>query len=363
MAAPAFVKKVVKTCLRIGKSDRVAVFAWRHMVDLAEAFAMECKRNGAHTLVEFLSDDMWYDVVTELPLDFLETPDPFSLALAEVATATIFFSGPANPEKMTRVPAERWMALSRADRPYYDRILKRKIRSAEITLGLVTPERARTYGFNYQDWDRNVRDATDVEYERIQQLGRKFADVLEKSREVEITNPDGTCLCFSLEGRRAHVHDGVIDEEDVKEGAIFASFPDGTVTVAPTEESASGKLVSNIPYPQVGSLIEGVSLSFDDGKLVSFTGGKNIEILKSMWERATGDKDKLGKLVLGLNPRAAIGFTYNHIVLGTVTIGIGLNKELEGRNESDWALPITLKNPTMKLDGKMIIEQGKLRSL
>ena len=264
---------------------------------------------------------------------------------------------------MIGVPAERWMALSRADKPYYDRIFKRKIRSAEITLGHVTPQRAKTYGFNYQEWDKNVREATDVKYEKMRQLGHKFADILEKSREVEITNPDGTNLYFALDGRKAHVQDGVIDEEDVKMGAIFASFPDGTVIVSPNEESAKGKLVSNIPYPQAGLLIEGISLDFDDGKLVSFTGGKNIKILKNMWERATGDKDKLGSLALGLNPKAAIGFTYNQVVLGTVTIGIGLNKELEGKNESDWGLPITLKNPTLKLDGKTIIKQGKPTSL
>jgi leucyl aminopeptidase (aminopeptidase T) len=360
MAAPTFVKKVIRTCLRIGKNDRVTIYSWNHTIGLAEAFAIECKRSGAHALVELLSDDMWYDAVTDLPLDFVETPDPFSLALADVSTANIFFSGPENPERMKGVPAERWMALYRADRPYYEKIVKRKVRTAVLALGLVTPSRALTYGFDYKAWDKNVREATDVEYESMQQLGQKLARILEKSREVEITNPDGTDLSFSLEGRKAHVRDGVIDDGDIEMGATFSTIPDGSVLVAPTEASAHGLLKSNTPIPQVGLLVESLSLNFDNGRLSSFSGGKNSEALRSMYEKATGDKDSIGWLEFGLNPEASIGFTHNNIVLGTVTIGTGINKELGGRNESDWGLPVTLESSTVKLDHKTIIKKGKL---
>jgi leucyl aminopeptidase (aminopeptidase T) len=360
MAAPVFVKKIVASCLRIRANDRVTIYSWRHTVDLAEALAMECKRSGAHSIVELVSDDMFYDTVTNLPLDFVEAPNPFSLALADVATANIFFSGPENPERMKGIPAEKWMALSRADRPYYEKIVKRKVRTVELALGLVTRQRALTYGFNYQAWDKNVREATDLEYESMQQLGQKLARILEESREVEITNPDGTNLSFALDGRKAHVKDGVIDDEDIETGATFSKLPEGSVLVAPTETSAQGLLKSSTPFPNVGLVVESLSLSFGDGRLSSLSGGRNSEALRSMYEKATGDKDRIGWLEIGLNPKASVGFTYNNIVLGTVTVGIGLNKELGGRNDSDWALPVVLENSTVKLDRKTVLKQGKL---
>lgn len=49
MSQLGFVRSVVRTCLRIGKNDRVSIFVWRHMLDLAEAFALECRRAGAKT--------------------------------------------------------------------------------------------------------------------------------------------------------------------------------------------------------------------------------------------------------------------------------------------------------------------------
>lgn len=360
MVVPTFVKRVVRTCLSIGKDDKVAIFAWRHMLDLAEAFAMECKRTGAHALIELSSDDMWYDTVTNLPLDYLETPDPFDLALAGVATAAIFIAGPENPERQKGVPPERWMALARAERPYYDRILKRKVRMAKVLLGYVTPQRAKTYGFDYQAWEKNVRESTDVEYEKMQKLGRKLADTLEKSHEVKITNPDGSDVGFNLEDRKAHVYDGIIDDKDIEMGAIFAELPDGTVAVAPSETSANGIVTSSIPFPAAGRVIESISLRFENGKVGSLVGGNNIEVTKGQWEKATGDKDRIGWLTLGLNPKASLGFLNNPIVLGTASIGIGENKELGGKNDSDWNLSVTLVKPTVKLDGKAIIKQGRL---
>ncbi len=360
MVVPKSVKRVVRTCLGIGKDDKVAIFAWRHMLDLAEAFAMECKKAGAHAIIKLSSDSMWYDVVNNLPINYLETPDPFNLALAGVATAIILITGPENPERQKEVPAERWMALTRADRPYYERILERKVRMAKIMLGYVTPQRGKTYGLDYRAWEKNVKQSIDVDYEQMQKLGRKLANTLRNSREVKVTNPDGTDLSFTLEDRKAHVYDGVIDDEDIEMGAIFAELPAGTVVVAPNETSANGDVVSNIPFPQTGRVIEGVSLGFENGVVNSFGGGKNIEVIKNLYEKASGDKSRIGWLALGLNPRAEIGFLNNPIVLGTVSIGMGDNKELGGQNDSDWNLSVTLVKPTLKLDGKTIIKQGRL---
>lgn len=360
MSAPTFIKRVVRTCLGIGKDDKVVIFTWRHMLDLAEAFSMECKRAGAHTLVEFSSDDMWYESVTALPLDYLEAPDPLDLALAGIATAIIIISGPENPEGQKLVQAERWNALSRSERLHYERILERKVRMVKIMLGYVTPQRAKTYGFDYLTWKRSVMESTDVEYQEMQKLGKKLASLIEKSREVNITNPDGTDLSFTLKDRKAHVYDGIIDDQDIEMGAIFAQLPGGRVAVAPNEASANGGLTSNIPFPQVGRVIEGISLDFENGKVKSFAGGKNIEVTQGQWEKATGDKDMIGTFVLGLNPKAELGYLDNSIVLGTASIGIGDNKELGGNNESNWNLSVTLAKPTVQLDGRAIIRQGKL---
>jgi leucyl aminopeptidase (aminopeptidase T) len=360
MTAPPFVERVIKNCLRINKDDRVCIFTWRHTIDLAEALAIECEKLGAQVGIDLTTDDLWYDHVFNSQIDALETPNSFELALDGVATATIFIAGPENPARLKKGSAERWIAYSRAGRQSYQRLLERKVRIAGISLGQVTPQRAKTYGFDYREWRKNVEDAIDVEYEKMRELGEKVSDILQKSHEVKITNPDGTNLSFSLGGRKAYVNDGVIDDEDIKIGSNYASLPGGTVEIAATETSANGVLSSKCPYANSGALIKGIILRFEKGKLVSFEGDKSIDLLRGVWKKATGDKDKIGWLSIGLNPKARTGFINNQIVLGTATIGIGSNKGLDGENETDYASEVTVVEPTVKFDNTTIIKQGKL---
>jgi hypothetical protein len=92
---------------------------------------------------------------------------------------------------------------------------------------------------------------------------------------------------------------------------------------------------------------------------VSCCKGKNIEGLKARWEKAKGDKDQVGLLMIGLNPKARTGFLYNQIALGTVTIGVGDNRELGGKLESNFGFHCTVTEPTVELDGRPIIRHGK----
>jgi leucyl aminopeptidase (aminopeptidase T) len=360
MSMPNFVKSVVRTCLRIGKDDRVVISGWHHMLDLAEAFTIECRRAGAKTLTELTSDRIFYDTVLNSSLGYLRSGNPFDLALAETATANIFIPGPEDPGTLKEISPERLSSMSHGDRPFYDKFVENKIRTAQVMLGYVTHQRAKTYRFDYNSWKENVNSAIDVKYEEMQKLGKKFAKRLEKAHQAHITTESGTDLTLRLEGRRVHVNDGVIDEEDLENGAVFASLPSGAVQVAPTETSAQGIFASNVAEPMHGVLVHKATWHFKDGQLVSFKGGKNVDTEIALWKGDTGDKDRIGWITLGLNPRAKTGFTYNEIALGTVTVGIGDNRELDGKNESDYGCRFTVTEPTLILDGKPIIKRGKL---
>jgi leucyl aminopeptidase (aminopeptidase T) len=329
------------------------------MLDLAEAFALECRRTGANTHIEVGTDELYYQTALDLPLEYLGETDPFSLALLDVATANIFIQGPEDPERLKQITPERMGAMVEADKPYYDKFLEKKIRSAQITLGYVTHQRARTYGFNYDEWKENIHAAMDVRYKDMRDLGKKIADMLEKATEAHVTTARGTDLTLALEGREARVYDGVIDDDDIKKGAVFAALPAGYVAVAPKERSASGPYISDVPEANAGVLVQDVAWIFKDGRLKSFSGGKNIEGIKTMWKKAKGDKDQAGSLMIGLNPKARKGFLYNQIVLGTVTLGVGDNREIGGKIESNFECHCTVAEPTVELDGKPVIKHGK----
>jgi leucyl aminopeptidase (aminopeptidase T) len=357
--SPEFAKSVVKTCLRVKKADKVTISTWQHTLDLAEALAIECRREGAFTETTLSTDEVFYDTLLNRPLENLRTTDPFGLALLDIATARIIIDGPENPERMKTVPTERWDAIFKAGKPFTDKYIQKKTPSIDIQLGLVTPQRAKTYGFNYNDWKASVDAALEVEYEEMSRMGKKIRSLLEEAREVDVSAGLKTRLTFRLEDRPVRLYDGVIDEEDIAKGLTFASLPAGSVSVSPNETSANGTFVSDIPQPQYGKLIHDISWSFKDGKLTAFNGGRNVEAVKATWEKATGDKEKIASFTLGINPKAKTGFLDNSIVLGTATIGIGENRVLGGKNNSSWGFGITTTRPTVKLDGKIILKDGK----
>jgi leucyl aminopeptidase (aminopeptidase T) len=247
-----------------------------------------------------------------------------------------------------------------AEKPFYDKFLERKIRTAQIGLGYVTPQRAKTYGFDYEAWKQDVNDALDVKYEDMRDLGNKIGEMLEKAAKAHITSANGTDLTIELEGRTARVDDGVVDEEDIEKGAVFTMLPAGHVAVVPKERGASGKYVSDVPEPRSGVSVRDATLSFKNGRLESFRCAKNCKVIEEMWKTAKGDKDQVGALMMGLNPKKKLGFMSNQIVLGTVTVSLGDNRDIGGKLDSDFMFNCTLARPTVELDGKTIIKQGKL---
>lgn len=360
MANTGFIRSVVDKCLRIGEEDRVAIFTWRHTLDLAEAFALECRRIGAKTILEVETDNLYYHTMLDLPLKYLRKPNPFSLGLLDVATANIFISGPEDPERLKKITPERMSAIVDGDKAYSNKFLDKKIRSANVYLGYVTPQRAKTYGFDLEKWSANVTAAIDVDYSLMREKGKKVAERLEKASVAHVTGDNGTDLTISLDGGTAHIDDGVVDDDDMRSGATFTMIPAGCVAITPKERSANGTFASNIPEADSGLLIHGITWRFKNGRLTSFTGGKNIQAISRRCEIARGDRDQASWLMIGLNPNAQGGYLHNNIVFGGVTLGIGDNRELGGKIESDFAAKCTLLNSTLELDGKCMIKNGKL---
>jgi leucyl aminopeptidase (aminopeptidase T) len=200
----------------------------------------------------------------------------------------------------------------------------------------------------------------DVDYIHMQESGKKIAKMLENASLIHVTADNGTDLTLELgNGTAAHVDDGVVDDDDVSRGNVFTALPAGTVAIPPKERSAKGVFISDIPEADSGLLIHGITWKFKNGRLASFTGGKNFEAIKKRWDIATGDRDQASWFMVGLNPRAQGGYLHNSIVLGSVTLGIGDNRELGGKMESDFGSHGTILRPSVELDGRLLIKNGK----
>lgn len=351
---------IVNECLRIEEDDVFLIHTYPHTIELANAIARQVNKNRADFVVVLETDEIMYSNLMDRSVEHLRKTPRISMSLANTVTAEIYLGGPVNPAPMKRVPREKWAATFEGEKPIVDRVRERKVRQAFLALGQVTKERAKTYGFNYAAWKKAITSAMTVKHERMRSFGMRLREKLMRGKQLRIIAPNGTDLRFEIDERRpVIVYDGIIDEEDIAAGGTFVTLPSGSVALAPNETSASGEIVFDVPTPQFGVLVKGLSWRFKDGRVVDYDAAKNLEAVKPVWERATGDKDRIGTFGLGINPRAKFGFLNNAIVNGGVSVSIGSNKDLGGVNDTSYFFEGTLSNATVEADGATLLSQGK----
>ncbi len=357
----ALARGIVRESLRPKEYEPVVITTYPHTVELAEQVNLECQKLGADPFIVLDTDKVFYGQFRNLSEENLRKVSAHCIGIAEYARSYVWLGGPRDPAPMARVPREKFAAMFDGEQAHSDKNREKKPKNVNVALGMVTRERAKTYGFNYAAWKKSIEDGIAVNYGKIQAAGARAAALMGQATDVRVTADNGTDLRFRLAGEPRHpdVDDGVISDEDLAAGNTDASLPAGVAWVAPVEESAHGTFVCDVGIPQVGRVIEGLAWTFQDGRAVEFTAKRNLVAAQTNWEAATGDKDRFSILGLGLNPRTKPGFLQSTMVAGAVTVGIGENRDAGGKNASTYGFSGTLVAGTVEMGGRTVIDRGK----
>ncbi len=108
-------------------------------------------------------------------------------------------------------------------------------------------------------------------------------------------------------------------------------------------------------------MIRNLRWKFEAGQLVDYDADKNVKAFADYYEASKGDKDRIGWISVGLNPRATyLGGFLDSIVSGAVSIGVGANDELGGTNKGLFGWGATLPHATLEADDMTIVTDGTL---
>ncbi|MFQ5918876.1 MAG: aminopeptidase [Thermoplasmata archaeon] len=359
--AQRLAEQVVKKTLALREGEEYYIFTWQHTIPFADALFVEASKAGAHAHVELITDESYRRYLSEVPEEFIRQPSPLSLKAYDSLDAMTYLGGPEDPAIFDDMPPEKMSAMSEAEKPLTDKSLERKIRGAGIDVGQVTPQRAEKYGVDFEAWSASVNEALESDLGEISKRGNDLVSRLESATEARVTAKNGTDLRFEVGGRKALLADGIVDAQDIKKGALFANLPAGEVSIAPRETTANGLVVFD-RLALWGKVLTNVQWEFHDGRIKGYAVGANQDIWDRFYGSATGDKDRIGSLSLGLNPRGRpldINLT-DHFLAGSVGIGIGANEYLGGANESTFEWSGNILGATVELDGTEIVANGKL---
>lgn len=353
-------QNAVKNCLRIRADDNVTIFCYPHTLPLAEDLAVECFKAGADALLNLYTDRYYSAYMKHLSVERLRQPSVFCRGLSETSTANFWVGAQYDPSSYRKIPADKMAANDAAETEAHRPMRDRKVRSLSLAIAQVTRPRAKTYGYNFAAWERMVRAASAVPGQTLTTSGRRLAAVLGTGDTLHVRAPGGTDITVRLRGHRPIVYDGVVDDEDLAAGAFDASIPAGAVTVIPDETSAEGVVTADVPQAWAGRTVRKIRWAFRDGHIATFDGDAAALALRKQYDLSEGDKDRIAAISIGLNPKAQLGFLQNGIVRGAVTVAVGGNEYLGGKNLSPFGFEGTVRDATVEVDGKPLIRDGKL---
>jgi aminopeptidase len=349
---------VLSSTLGIQQGDNVIVEAWDHGLPIADAFIYQLRELGAHPMLLFEHEDVFWKSAESLPQEKLGKMGEHEWAAIEKAKGYVFIPGPADIRKIWKSPSKFGAATS-YNEEWYERAKRYRLKAARIALGYATQHRARAYKLSLPAWQRMLLDASTVDPSLLKDKMTKLAPMLQ-SGQAKITAQNGTNLTLRLAGREAYAEDGIVDEADLEHGRNVANIPGGNLLVCPEETYAEGNVVFDRPTAYMGKWVGGVRFEFKNGQLTNYRAQLNADHLKASYEKATGEKNRIAALGVGVNPKARTGFLQDSIALGNVTVAIGGNDDLGGTNKTNFYFPGTLTKATLTVDDNPIVKNGKL---
>lgn len=202
-----------------------------------------------------------------------------------------------------------------------------------------------------------TRGPMTADYWKIKEVSERLAEKFSRAREAELTSPKGTSLTFKL-GRQGIADTGILHGK-----GAFGNLPAGEAFTAPLEDETEGVAVVDGSVAGVGLLSTPIRLEIRRGKVEKIEGGVEARRLEMLLRGADQGAWRIAELGIGTNPQARVvgNVLEDEKAMGTAHIALGNNLFIGGKIESKVHLDAVILNPTVKLDGEAVIENGELK--
>lgn len=198
-----------------------------------------------------------------------------------------------------------------------------------------------------------------ADFAGIEPLCRRVGELLANADAVHLTTPGGTDLRLSVKGRPSNPHCGI-----VRVSGDFTTVPNIETSSSPVIGSAEGVIIADasVPYYGIGLLKEPVRFEVREGRVKSIEGGHQAHELDVLLRRQNAPEVyNIAQISFGLNPQCPMEGVMLHDegVYGTAHIGIGTSVLLGGEVKTLTHFDALMWKPTLKLDGKVVLENGR----
>jgi aminopeptidase len=196
-----------------------------------------------------------------------------------------------------------------------------------------------------------------ADYHKIAELSNKLKSILDPAKIIRVTSKGGTDITLPKEGRLALADTGIV----VNKGEM-SNLPAGETFLAPLEGKSNGVVVIDGAMAGIGFLKNvKIKVIVKDGYATEITGGKEAEALVKLMDPHGLPGRNVAEFGIGTNYKAKLtgAILEDEKVMGTIHIAFGDNKSMGGIVSVPSDLDGLVKNPTVEVDGKIIMKDGK----
>lgn len=198
-----------------------------------------------------------------------------------------------------------------------------------------------------------------IDYHPVAHLSEKLAIVLADANHVHMTSPGGTNLKLSITDRPV-----IADSGFCHQPGSFGNLPAGETFVAPVEGSANGLWVVDGSFAGL-NLDKPIHITVKAGLATKISGGKAAQQLERLLGQVGPEAHNIAELGFGTNPQADPKgkLIEAEKALGTVHLALGNNAGFGGTVATPFHSDGVILNPTVFVDGKKILQDGKYTRL
>jgi len=355
-------RNIIELNMNVKEKESVIISAGPNSLDFAEELAFNASRIGAHPSIVYGSDKVALRTYRVIKVEHLKHYSKLSELIEKNVDVEIYLDD-SNPFIERQFPQEKIEIRRKATKPLRElkdkRIVKKNIKS--VLVGFPTKETAKSMNIPFSKLNRIFWNTMDVDYNKLHERNKLYFRKLFGRNKVHITGKE-TDLTFSIKNRDPIVDSGLW----IKEKLGYLNLPAGEVFLAPVETSVNGEIYFDLPNLHYGIQIKGVWFKFKDGKLVDYSVDQGLKAFEDVYKNASGDKNRIGELGIGTNPRAEITggmIIVDEKVLGTIHMAIGHNKHFGGKNDATihWDFFKEMrKNSLFEVDGKVMLRNGRI---
>lgn len=197
-----------------------------------------------------------------------------------------------------------------------------------------------------------------ADYNEISKRSIKLAKILEKGSHIRVTAPAGTDISFDIKGMKPIASKGLFHKKGES-----GNLPTGETYLAPVEGTANGVFVVDGSMAGFG-LIKNANLRIEvkDGFASKITGGPIAKKLIAMLDKVGKGARNIAEFGIGTNDSAKLSgiLLEDEKVMGTIHLALGNNITMGGTFNVPIHLDGLVKKPTVWMDGKLLMKDGKL---